>query len=185
MASMDSCSSRSLVASRWNISHASLKYFAASVRAWLRCWCSIFCSLMLNQFDKMEGTASVFGKVNAQGRHKVCHVFNRKWELRSSGTVLVSRMATIVAFLNTRSKKVLQISFCGTVWNCFCRALHVLRESKKLVNACKLSCFLVASPLELKIVDSGLYIRVFRTESQYFYTQRHRLGLGTQCTMCS
>ena len=53
----------------------------------------------------------------------------------------MSRMATIDAFLNTGSKKALQISFCQTVSNCFYRALHVLRESKTLVNACKLPCF--------------------------------------------
>ena len=65
-------------------------------------------------------------------------------------------------------KKALKLSFCRTVWNCFSRALHVLRESKKLVDACKLPSFLVVSPLELKIVDSGLFLRVFRTKANIF-----------------
>ena len=40
---------------------------------------------------------------------------------------------------------------------------------------------LLVSPLGVKIVYSGLYLSVFRTESQVFYTLRYRLGLWIQC----
>ena len=80
-------------------------------------------------------------------------------------------------------KKALKLSFCRTVWNCFSRALHVLRESKKLVDACKLPSFLVVSPLELKIVDSGLFLRVFRTKANIFI--HSGIEMWIQCTMCS
>ena len=112
-------------------------------------------------------------------------------------------------FLKHMFKKALQISFCRTVWNCLFRALHVLRESKTLVNACKLPCFPASTqgflvpglltPTSIfgmnqrdarrldvrgEIVYSGLYLRVFRTESQIFYTLKYRLGLWIQSTMC-
>ena len=48
----------------------------------------------------------------------------------------MSRMATKDAFLNTRSKRPCKYHFVGQ----FEIALHVLRESKTLVNACRLPC---------------------------------------------